>query len=146
MTSLLAGCTDSLPSPGDIFSDDDIENEWITVTGEFVLELNNTSNETSVVAPDIWVDINKTYGALELGGFNYTATHLSFVVNNNSVIFNNYSFDMRGYLTQESGNDTVYWQQGLAPEFGNATLHFATFPFDVTVTYEVTYRVWDGRI
>ena len=38
-----------------------------------------------------------------------------------------------------------YWSSGFAPEYGNATLHFAAFPFDVTIEYEVVYRVWDGR-
>ena len=48
---------------------------------------------------------------------------------------------MKGYIVQ----DGVYWQTGLAPNFGDAELHFAAFPFDVTVEYEVVYRVWDGR-
>ncbi len=146
VSTMLTGCAGNIPSPTDIFSDDEITNDWITETGEFTLELNNSSNETIIYAPTIWLDTNLTYGVLEIGGLNYTATHLSFTVTNNTVIFNNYSFDMRGYVVQESNGQMVYWQEGLAPEFGNATLHFAAFPFDVTVTYEVTYRVWNGRI
>ena len=59
----------------------------------------------------------------------------------NSVIFNNYSFNIEGHLLQ----DSLLWNTGYAPQFGNATLMFATFPFDVTVEYEVKYRVWNGR-
>ena len=77
----------------------------------------------------------------EVSDFNYSATHLSFEVINNTVRFNNYSFNMKGYLSQ----DGVYWQTGLAPNFGDVDLHFAAFPFEVTVEYEVVYRVWDGR-
>ena len=143
---MLAGCTESIPSPSEIFSDDEPTNEWITETGEFTLEMSNNTNQTLIYAPTIWLDVNTSYGALEIGGLNYTVTHLSFTVINNTVIFNNYSFDMRGYIVQDTADGKVYWQEGLAPEFGNATLHFAAFPFDVTVTYEVTYRIWDGRI
>ena len=114
----------------------------MSLTGDFTLVMDNTTNETLIHAPTIWLDVNTSYGAIELQSFKYNITHLSFEVINNSVIFNNYSWvNMQGYLVQ-GGN---YWSSGFAPEFGNASLHFAAFPFDVTVEYEVVYRVWDGR-
>ena len=113
---LVAGCTEALPSPPE--------------------------DESFIHAPTIWVDVNTSYGAIELQSFAYNITHLSFEVVNNSVIFSNYSWvGWQGYLVQED----KYWSSGFAPEFGNATLHFAAFPFDVTVEYELIYRVWDGR-
>lgn len=141
--TILAGCTDALPSPPENeFEGQSTQAEWVTMTGNFTLVMNNSTNETLIHAPTIWVDINTTYGAIELQAFYYNITHLSFEVINNTVRFNNYSWvNMQGYLMQEN----KYWNSGFAPDFGNATLHFAAFPFDVTVDYEVTYRVWDGR-
>ena len=140
---LVAGCTEALPSPPEEeFEGETTQAEWITMTGEFTLVMDNTSNESFIHAPTIWVDVNTSYGAIELQSFAYNITHLSFEVVNNSVIFSNYSWvGWQGYLVQED----KYWSSGFAPEFGNATLHFAAFPFDVTVEYELIYRVWDGR-
>lgn len=138
--TLLAGCADAIPDPTDVYDEEEsIQKDWQTLTGEFTLVLEN--NSTLVSAPEMWLDTNKTYGLIELASFNYTAEHLSFVVDNNSVIFHNYTFNMKGHLVQ----DNYVWSEGLAPQFGNATLHFAAFPFDVTVDYEITYRIWDGR-
>ena len=141
--SFLAGCTEALPSPPEEeFENETTQAEWITMTGDFTLVMNNSSNESFAYAPTIWVDVNTSYGAIELQSFTYNITHLSFEVVNNSVIFSNYSWvGWQGYLVQED----KYWSSGFAPEFGNATLHFAAFPFDVTVEYELIYRVWDGR-
>ena len=141
VTSLLAGCTEALPDPpSEEFEGETPQSEWIIETGEFTVIMDN--NTTLAHAPTIWVDVNTTYGAIELQSFKYNITHLSFEVVNNSVKFNNYSWlNWKGYLVQ--GNK--YWSEGFAPEFGNATLHFAAFPFDVTVEYELVYRVWDGR-
>jgi len=141
--AFLAGCTDALPDPPEEeFEGQTNSADWITINGDFTLIMNNTTNETLIHAPTIWVDVNTTHGAIELQSLKYNITHLSFEVINNSVIFNNYSWtNMGGYLVQ--GNH--YWSSGFAPEFGNATLHFAAFPFDVTVEYELVYRVWDGR-
>jgi len=139
----LAGCTEALPDPPEEeFEGQTTQADWVSMTGEFTLVMNNTTNETFIHAPTIWVDTNTTYGAIELQAFTYNITHLSFEVINNSVIFSNYSWvGMQGYLIQGQH----HWSSGFAPEFGNATLHFAAFPFDVTVEYEVVYRVWDGR-
>jgi len=141
--AFLAGCTEALPDPPSEEFEGQVSNkEWTTLTGDFTLVMDNTTNETLIYAPTIWLDVNTSYGAIELQSFKYNITHLSFEVINNSVIFNNYSWvNMQGYLVQED----KYWSSGFAPEFGNATLHFAAFPFDVTVEYEVIYRVWDGR-
>ena len=141
--AFLAGCTEALPDPpSEEFEGEVSDKEWTTLTGDFTLVMDNTTNETLIYAPTILLDVNTTYGAIELQSFKYNITHLSFEVIDNSVIFNNYSWvNMQGYLVQ--GNN--YWSSGFAPEFGNATLHFAAFPFDVTVEYEVVYRVWDGR-
>lgn len=139
----LAGCTEALPDPPEEEFEGQInDSDWTVLTGEFTLVMDNSSNESLIHAPTIWLDTNTTYGAIELQSFTYDITHLSFEVINNSVIFSNYSWvDMQGYLIQGG----KYWSSGFAPEFGNATLHFAAFPFDVTVEYEVVYRVWDGR-
>ena len=139
----LAGCTEALPDPPEEeFEGETPQTDWMSLTGEFTLVMDNTTNETLIHAPTIWLDVNTSYGAIELQSFKYNITHLSFEVVNNSVKFNNYSWlNWKGYLVQ--GNQ--YWSEGFAPEFGNATLHFAAFPFDVTVEYEVVYRVWDGR-
>jgi len=141
--AFLAGCTEALPDPpSEEFEGEVSDIEWTTLAGDFTLVMDNTTNETLIYAPTIWVDVNTSYGAIELQSFKYNITHLSFEVINNSVIFNNYSWvNMQGYLVQGD----KYWSSGFAPEFGNATLHFAAFPFDVTVEYEVVYRVWDGR-
>ena len=141
--AFLAGCTEALPDPpSEEFDGQVSDKEWTTLTGDFTLVMDNTTNETLIYAPTIWLDVNTTYGAIELQSFKYNITHLSFEVIDNSVIFNNYSWvNMQGYLVQGD----KYWSSGFAPEFGNATLHFAAFPFDVAVEYEVVYRVWDGR-
>ena len=143
VAAFLAGCTEALPDPPEEeFEGDTPQADWMSMTGEFTLVMDNTTNETLIHAPTIWLDVNTSYGAIELQSFKYNITHLSFEVINNSVIFSNYSWvNMQGYLVQGSN----YWSSGFAPEFGNATLHFAAFPFDVTVEYEVVYRVWDGR-
>ena len=143
VTSFLAGCTEALPDPPEEeFEGQTSQADWMSTTGEFTLVMNNTTNETLIHAPTIWLDVNTSYGAIELQSFKYNITHLSFEVVNNSVIFSNYSWvNWQGYLVQGD----KYWSSGFAPEFGNATLHFAAFPFDVTVEYEVVYRVWDGR-
>lgn len=138
--SFMAGCADAIPDPNEVYNDEvAINKEWKTMSGEFTLVLDN--NTTLVNAPELWLDTNKTYGLIELSRFNYTAKHLSFEVVNNSVIFHNYTFNMKGHLIQ----DGYIWSEGLAPEFGNATLRFASFPFDVTINYEIEYRIWDGR-
>jgi len=161
--SLMAGCADVIPDPEGWLGDDEVdEPDWITEVGEITVmynatsivnvtvevvgENNTTTNQTTtmeVVVPDpvVWIDTNATYGWLEVNAINYTATHLSFEIVNNTVIFNNYSFDVAAYLVQ----DSYKWSSGFAPELGNATLYVPSFPFDITINYTVTYRVWNGR-
>jgi len=139
--TLLAGCADAIPDPSDVYNEDDAPSKaWSKLNGTFTLT--SADNNTSLMyAPLITIDTNTTYGLIEVSDFNYSIVHLSFDVINNTVKFNNYTFNMKGYLVQ----DGIYWQAGLAPDFGDVDLHFAAFPFDVTVEYEVVYRVWDGR-
>jgi len=140
--SFMAGCADAIPEPETWFEDDEmVAPDWVTEVGEFTLMFNNSTNETLLYAPEIWLDVNVTYGLIELSKFNYSAVHLSFEIINNTVIFHNYTFNMQGHLVQ----DGYVWHEGLAPNFGNATLHFAAFPFNVTIDYEIKYRIWDGR-
>ena len=139
--TLLAGCADAIPDPEDVYSEDEsIKKAWVKLNGNFTLT-STDNNTTLLYAPTITIETNTTYGLIEISDFNYSAIHLSFEVINNTVKFNNYTFNMKGYLVQNG----VYMQDGLAPDFGDVDLHFAAFPFDVTVEYEVVYRVWDGR-
>ena len=158
--SFMAGCADAIPDPEGWLSDDEvIEPDWVTETGQItvmfnntmtvevpVMDGNNSTNETTtmeVIVPNpvVWIDTNATYGWLDVQSINYTATHLSFEIINNTVIFNNYSFDVDAYLVQDGHR----WNSGFAPELGNATLYVPSFPFDITVHYTITYRVWNGR-
>jgi len=161
--SFMAGCADAIPEPDSWFEDDEIiAPDWITEVGEFTIMINETTtvevitevagennttiNETTTMEvavpnPVIWFDTNSTHGWLEVMRVNYTATHLSFNIVDNTVIFNNYSFNVGGYLVQ----DGFMWSNGYAPNLGNATLYVPTFPFDISVNYTVTYRVWNGR-
>ena len=137
MTFMLAGCT--IPSPEEVFAEEEeCVKEWSMMNGSFtylINDLNNSTQETVVL------DFNTTYGLIELDYFYYNLTHLSFDIINNTVIFNNFTFNSEGYVQQ----GTHLWSNGYAPQFGNATLVFPVFPFDVTVEYEVKYRVWNGR-
>ena len=143
ITTLLAGCT--IPSPDEVFQEEaDVPKAWSTVNGTFTYLVSDVNNSTYQT---VWLDVNTTYGLIELDYFQYNATHLSFDIVNNSVIFNNYTFNAEGYLVQvhDDWNHDFLWNTGYAPQLGNATLMFATFTFDVTVEYEVKYRVWNGR-
>ena len=140
--SMMAGCADAIPDPNEVYNEEEAVNkEWVTMAGEFTLVFENNSTSDLLEAPEMWLDTNKTYGLIELQQFDYSAVHMSFEIVNNSVIFHNYTFNMQGNLMQ----DGYAWREGLAPNFGNATLYFAKFPFDVTINYEITYRIWDGR-
>jgi len=143
ITTLFVGCT--IPSPDEVFAEETVApKEWATLNGSFtylVDDVNNSTQET------VWLNTNSTYGMIELDYFHYNITHLSFDIVNNSVIFHNYSFNIIGYLSQvhDDWNQSYLWSKGYAPEFGNATLMFPTFTFDVTVEYEVKYRIWTGQ-
>jgi len=142
IVTMLAGCT--IPSPDEVFEDvTTAPKEWSNMNGTFTYLINDVNNSTYET---VWLDVNTTHGMIELDYFRYNITHLSFDIVNNSVIFNNYTFNIIGHLTQvhDDWNMSI-WNTGYAPQLGNASLMFATFPFDVTVEYEVKYRVWNGR-
>ena len=137
MTTLLTGCT--IPTPDEVFTDEvQAPKDWTVLSGTFTYLIDDANNSTQET---VWIDVNTTYGLIEVDYYQYNMTHLSFEIVNNSVVFHNYTFNIQGYLTQGSN----VWATGYAPEFGNATLHFAEFPFDVTVEYEIRYRVWAGQ-
>jgi|TARA_R110000824_G_scaffold283693_4_gene472067 hypothetical protein len=145
IASFVAGCT--VPGPDEYFNGDDddviVPVGWLNLTGEFTVMF-NTGNETNpdlnaTTAPIVMVGSNSTW--LEVSSYNYTATHLSFDIINNTVIFNNFTFDNPGYLLQ----DGIMLSSGYAPNYGEAELYFPDFPYDVTINYTVIYREWNGR-
>lgn len=137
ITIMLAGCT--IPSPDEVFAEEDeCVKVWSMMNGSFTYLIDDMNNSTQEV---VVIPINSSYGLVELDYFHFNLTHLSFDIINNTVIFNNFTFNVDGFLEQ---GDYI-WSNGYAPEFGNATLVFPIFPFDVTVEYEVKYRVWNGR-
>jgi hypothetical protein len=134
VSSLLAGCADALP---DVPTNEEkeITIEWTTVNGEFTVltETNNSTYEVVVLGEsNTWFNFKS---------FNWTATHLSFDIINNTVIFNNYTFNNDGYVMQ----DGIMFNAGYAPNYGEVELYFPTFPFDVTVNYTVEYNTVNGR-
>lgn len=134
LSTLLAGCADAIP---DLPSDEEVViNEWTTLTGNFTVLIDDVNNSTYEV-----VNIGNASKWLVVDSFNYTATHLSFVVTNNTVIFNNYTFDNIGFLEQNG----VVFNQGYAPNYGDAQLFFPVFPYDITVEYTVVFRTVSGR-
>ena len=134
LSTLLAGCADAIP---DLPNDEEVViNEWTTLTGNFTALIDDVNNSTYEV-----VNIGNASKWLVVDSFNYTATHLSFVVTNNTVIFNNYTFDNVGFLEQNG----VLFNQGYAPNYGDAQLFFPVFPYDITVEYTVVFRTVNGR-
>ena len=69
------------------------------------------------------------------------ATHLSFIVDDNTVTFHNYSFELKGYLNQSD----YLWSDGFAPNMGNATLYTPDYSYDITIDYVILYREWTGK-
>jgi hypothetical protein len=134
VASLMAGCADAIPDvPGN--EEEIITTEWTTISGEFTVltDVNNSTYEVVVLGE------NNTW--FKLNSFNWTATHLSFDIINNTVIFNNYTFDNDGYVIQ----DGIMFSAGYAPNYGQVELYFPTFPFDITVNYTVEYNTVNGR-
>jgi hypothetical protein len=167
--TLLSGC--AIPDPNEMFPDEILSTDpdWITETGGFTVLIDDGNNSTYET---VWIDTNISVGWIEILKFNYSVTHLSFEVINNTVKFSNYSFEVIGFISQGETSVTIpvvltagdnntsvghddyanlsisaamYWSDGYAPQMGNATLLFATFTFDVTITYSVTYRIWNGK-
>ena len=80
---------------------------------------------------------------IEILQFNYTATHLSFTVDNNTVTFHNYTYEVNGLVCSAKSNICI--QSGYLPDTGDFSLHFPDFPFDITINYTVIYREWKGK-
>ena len=135
VTSFMAGCADGIPEPP-INGEEEVVAEWTTLNGEFTVLVDDENNSTYTV---ITLGENNTW--LEVSSFNYTATHLSFDIINNTVIFNNYTFANDGFVSQ----DGMLFSNGYAPNYGLAELYFPTFPYDITVNYTVVYRTMNGR-
>ena len=130
----MAGCADAIPDvPG---TEEEVVVEWTTLNAEFTVLVGDDNNSTYSA-----VTIGTNSSWLEVSSFNYTATHLSFDIVNNTVIFNNYTFANDGYVSQ----DGMLFNSGYAPNYGQAELYFPNFPYDITVNYTVKYRTVNGR-
>ena len=131
----MAGCADAIPDvPG--IGEEEVVVEWTTLNAEFTVLVGDDNNSTYST-----VTIGTNSSWLEVSSFNYTATHLSFEIVNNTVIFNNYTFANDGYVSQ----DGMLFNSGYAPNYGQAELYFPNFPYDITVNYTVKYRTVNGR-
>ena len=132
--SMLAGCAEIIPDPPDnTVAPNAPDLEYVNGTYTVLYGVNNSTT------PIVSIGNNSTW--LEIQSINLNATHLSFVVNDNTVIFHNYSFGLKGYLNQ-SGD---LWSDGYAPNMGKATLHTPDYPYDITVDYSIVYREWSGK-
>ena len=90
-------------------------------------------------APVITVGNNSTW--LEVQVITLNATHLSFEVVENQIVFSNYTFKLEGYLNQSG----YLFGNGYAPDLGSATLYTPDFPYDITIEYYCVYREWTGN-
>jgi hypothetical protein len=151
VATLLSGCT--LPeAPNNKEEIIVVGSEWTTINGEFVLldagldEFNNTLNESSLYQDGVFrltFDNMSDSSFIEILQFNYTATHLSFTVDNNTVTFHNYTYEVNGLVCSAKSNICI--QSGYLPDTGDFSLHFPDFPFDITINYTVIYREWKGK-
>ena len=125
---LMAGCADALPDAP--FSGEEEEViEWTTLNGEYTVLVDDANNSTY---SDVTLGTNNTW--VIVNSFNYTATHLSFEIVNNTVLFNNFTWENDGYI-----------HIGHAYDMGPITIDFPDFPYDITVNYTVVYRTENGR-
>ncbi len=130
---MLSGCAgEIIPDPP---SDDDrvIPNSS-TLEGSFTVLVGDNNSTTPVIV------LGNSTTWLEVISCNYTATHLSFTVDNNTVSFHNYTFEVGGHVSQ--GN--TVWSNGYAPSIGSVELYFSDFTYDITINYTITYREWRG--
>jgi len=128
VASFMAGCADAIPD-APFGGEEEILVEWTTLNGEFTVLVGDENNSTYT---DVTIGTNNSWLIVE--SFNYTATHLSFEIVNNTVLFNNFTFDNDGYI-----------HIGHAANMGMETLYFPVFPYDITVNYTVVYRTETGR-
>ena len=132
ISTMLAGCTEVIPDPEDVFSDCPSP-DWIKVDDEVTWMLDN--NSTMPV-----VDLGNETMLFQLDYFTYTASHTSFTFVNNTVIFDNTTFESKtGYVNQGG----LYVSTGYGTT-GSAILHFPDFGMNMTYNYDVRYRLWDG--
>lgn len=169
ISSMLAGCTDAIPAPDEWF--DDCESvESMTESGSIVVLTNETVDTVSFGNTSKWMEVISV---------KYTATHLSFTVDNNSVIFNNITFvDMQGDLYQYSNDsisqtiqvytyelsnnttlietehnvsitydvvDKIHFRHGDAPNIGLVWFELPEFNYDITIEYEIVYKLTTGK-
>jgi len=127
VASFMAGCADAIPDLP-IAEEEEVV-EWTTLNGQYTVLVGDENNSTYT---DVTIGTNTTW--VIVNSFNYTATHLSFEIVNNTVIFNNYTWENDGYI-----------HLGHSPDMGPQTLYFPVFPYDITVNYTVVYRLVNGR-
>lgn len=127
VASMMAGCADAIPDLPN--SEEEVVTDWTTLNGEYTVLVDDENNSTYT---DVTIGTNNTW--VIVNSFNYTATHLSFEIVNNTVIFNNFTWENDGYI-----------HIGHSPEMGQQTLYFPVFPYDITVNYTVEYRLVNGR-
>jgi len=145
VATLLSGC--ALPEPPNNKEEiivDDLE--WTTINGEFILLYGNNSMNETIYQDGVFrltFDNMSDSSFIEILQFNYTATHLSFTVDNNTVTFHNYTYEVNGLVCSAKSNICI--QSGYLPDTGDFSLHFPDFPFDITINYTVIYREWKGK-
>ena len=130
---MLSGCAgEIIPDPPT--DEDRVIPNSSTLEGSFTVLVGDNNSTTPVIV------LGNSTTWLEVISCNYTATHLSFTVDNNTVTFHNYTFEVGGYVSQGE----YVWSNGYAPSIGEAQLHFSDFEYDITINYTVTYREWRG--
>ncbi len=132
VSSMLAGCTDAIPAPEEWFGECETV-ESMTESGSVVVLTNETGNTISFGNTSKW---------MEVVSVTYTATHLSFIVDNNSVIFNNITFvDMQGDLYQYNNDSISQTIQVYTYELSNNTTLVET-EHNVSITYDVVDKIY----
>ena len=86
------------------------------------------------------VDLGNETMLFQLDYFTYTASHTSFTFVNNTVIFDNTTFESKTGHVNQGG---LYVSTGYGTT-GSAILHFPDFGMNMTYNYDVRYRLWDG--
>jgi len=130
---MLSGCAgEIIPDPP--ADEDRVIPNSSTLEGSFTVLVGDNNSTTPVIV------LGNSTTWLEVISCNYTATHLSFTVDNNTVTFHNYTFEVGGYVSQGEH----VWSNGYAPSIGEVQLYFSDFEYDITINYTVTYREWRG--
>ena len=134
--SMIAGCAEMVPEPpGEEKENTVTTTGWNVMSGNYTVLVgdNNSTTPTIVLGnSSTWLEINK---------ITLNATHLSFEVIDNAIVFSNYSFTIDGYANQSG----YLFSSGYAPDIGNATIYTPSFPYDITVAYYCEYKEWVGN-